>query len=86
MSWKEILKATEYSVENPIQTNPAVIARTLRADINSSKIHAGVNKFVPLLELYALKDKSRANRYKDIAAQLRKIMVDIRTLVTEYEK
>jgi hypothetical protein len=89
MSWKEILKEELVEVEpkelKRTQYPKEEIARTLRRDMNESKMHRAINHFVPILEEYAYKDKSRASRYRKIAQKLRDIGLEIRQMVTEYE-
>ena len=92
MNWREILKEEYTKIEpkvidlsNPIQYPKEKIASSLRKDISESKIHFAINRFAPLLELYAYKDKSRASRYKKIAQSLRDLSLEIKNMVTEYE-
>jgi len=92
MDWREILKEKQTKIEpkwidfsNPIQYPKEKIASSLRKDITESKINVAVNRFVPLLEEYAYKDKSRASRYKKIAQSLRDLSLEIKNMVTEYE-
>jgi len=89
MSWKEILKEELVEVEptrlKPTQYPKEEIARTLRRDMNESKMHRAITRFVPILEEYAYKDKSRASRYRKIAQKLRDLGLEIRQMITEYE-
>ena len=38
-----------------------------------------------MLEEYALRDKSRAETYRDIAQRLRKVALDVKEMIKEYE-
>ena len=80
MSWKKIIKAVQY--ERPIQENPEHISREFKELY--SPLHASINKFTPILEEFALKDKARSSEYKKIAMQLRKVSLDIKELIGEY--
>ena len=84
MSWQEILKK-EPKFLKPIQYPKEDIARDLRRDMNESKMHRAITHFVPILEEYAYKDKSRAARYRKIAQKLRNLGLEIRQMITEYE-
>jgi len=83
MNWKDIVKAEAFP--RPLQYPPKEIARQLRADVNASKFHKGMTAFIPLLEVYALRDKARASEYKRIAKDLRRITSEVRKLITDYE-
>lgn len=48
-------------------------------------LHTALMQFIPKLEEYALRDKKRGSRYKEIASQLRKVAAKIKSLIQEYE-
>ena len=81
--WQEVLKAEAFP--RPLQYPPKEIARQLRADMNASKFHKGMNTFIPLLGIYALRDKARASEYNRIAKELKRITLEVRKLITDYE-
>ena len=69
-----------------MQENPSVIAQELRRDFaKAPSLHSAINAFVVVLEEYALRDKSRAGRYRDIAQRLRKVALDVKEMIKEYE-
>jgi len=69
------------------QQNPLEIARKLRLDFSKApSLHKAITNIVPILEEYALIDKSRASRYKAAAEGLRKVASEIKSLITEYEE
>ena len=78
--------AEYYDRKYPVQHPPEQISRELRQKFSASpSLHAAINRFVPILEEYALKDKSRASRYRSLAQRLRKVSEDIKGLIKEYE-
>jgi hypothetical protein len=78
-------KAKYYDGET--QENPLDIARRLRLDFSKApSLHKAITNIVPILEEYALIDKSRASRYRAVAESLRKVAKEIKTLITEYEE
>ena len=78
-------KARYYDKE--IQENPLEIARQLRLDFNKApSLHTAINKIIPILEEYAMRDKKRASRYRAVAENLRKVSSEIKSLITEYEE
>tara|TARA_R110002012_G_scaffold302132_2_gene502866 strand:+ start:5286 stop:5501 length:216 start_codon:yes stop_codon:yes gene_type:complete len=69
-----------------MQENPSVIAQELRRDFSKvPSLHKAINEFVVMLEEYALRDKSREGRYRDIAQRLRKVALDVKEMIKEYE-
>ena len=74
--FRDLSKPTQYPKED--------IARTLRRDFGE-KLHTAINEFVPLLEEYAIKDKSRASKYKKIAQRFRNLSLEIKQMIKEYE-
>lgn len=69
-----------------MQENPSVIAQELRRDFSKvPSLHKAINEFVVMLEEYALRDKSRAETYRDIAQRLRKVALDVKEMIKEYE-
>ena len=84
-SWEDFLKARYY--DGAMQTNPQLIAQQLRQDFSKApSLHKALSNFIPIIEEYALKDKARASRYKQVAENLRKITGDIKDLIVEYER
>tara|TARA_S200002703_G_C3616852_1_gene189436 strand:- start:157 stop:405 length:249 start_codon:yes stop_codon:yes gene_type:complete len=72
--------------ERSRQENPSVIAQELRRDFaKAPSLHSAINTFVVVLEEYAMRDKSRAGRYRDIAQRMRKIAIDIKDMIKDYE-
>jgi hypothetical protein len=83
--WQDFLKARYY--DGAMQTNPQLIAQQLRQDFSKApSLHKALSNFIPIIEEYALKDKARASRYKQVAENLRKITGDIKDLIVEYER
>ena len=75
-----------YDTSNPISESPEYISRQLRADFSKApSLHSAINRFIPMLEEYALKDKKRASRYRKVAQQLRGVALEIKSLIKEYE-
>ena len=84
-SWEDFLKARYY--DGAMQTNPQLIAQQLRQDFSKApSLHKAITNIVPILEEYAMKDKARAGRYREIANNLRKVASDIKQMITEYER
>ena len=80
------MKRVEPRALRSMQENPSVIAQELRRDFSKvPSLHKSINEFVVMLEEYALRDKSRAGRYRDIAQRLRKVAIDIKEMIKEYE-
>jgi hypothetical protein len=78
-------KAKTYPAEG-IQENPKLIAEELRRDFSKvPSLHKSITNFIPILEEYALRDKSRAGQYREIAQSLRKVASDIKSMITDYE-
>jgi hypothetical protein len=70
-----------------VQENPIEIARQLRLDFSKApSLHKAITNMVPILEEYAMRDKSRASRYRAVAESLRKVASEIKSLITEYEE
>jgi len=80
------LKRVEPKPLRSVQENPSVIAQELRRDFSKvPSLHKAINEFVVMLEEYSLRDKSRAGRYRDIAQRLRKVALDVKEMIKEYE-
>lgn len=78
-------KARTYN--KPIQENPAEIARQLRLDFSKvPSLHKAITNMIPVLEEYAMRDKSRSARYRAVAENLRRVASEIKSLITEYEE
>ena len=83
--WQDFLKARYY--DGAMQTNPQLIAQQLRQDFSKApSLHKALSNFIPIIEEYALKDKARASRYRQVAENLRKVTGDIKDLIVEYER
>jgi len=80
------LKRVEPKPLRSMQENPSVIAQELRRDFDKApSLHSAINRFVVVLEEYALRDKSRAETYRDIAQRMRKVAMDIKEMIKDYE-
>jgi hypothetical protein len=75
--------AKYYNIKQPTQYPSEQVSRELREKFGP--LHSQINRIVPELEEFALKDKSRASRYKNLAQRIRRVAKDIKDLITEYE-
>jgi hypothetical protein len=75
--------AKYYNIKQPTQYPSEQVSRELREKFGP--LHSQINIIVPELEEFALKDKSRASRYKNLAQRIRRVAKDIKDLITEYE-
>ena len=75
--------AKYYNIKQPTQYPTEQISRELREKF--APLHTQIMRIVPELEEFALKDKSRSSRYKNLAQRIRRVAIDIKELVKEYE-
>ena len=86
MSWKNIIKAKNIDLANPIQYPRENVAKLLRETMNKTKFHKGINGILPELEgTFSYIDKRRGKQYKQLAAEIRKVAMTLRQLITDYE-
>tara|TARA_R110000824_G_scaffold56950_7_gene155346 strand:- start:1591 stop:1932 length:342 start_codon:yes stop_codon:yes gene_type:complete len=82
MGWYKVLKATrEHDLNNPIQENPKRLSLEMRRELG--RLFGEVNRQIPNIEEWALRDKKNSQSLKGIAQKFRVSITNLKNIIAE---